>query len=406
MSTAAKQFSIPHIESVSSSEHPIRDAQTRPQSRDQNSYTGAIHEELSLKRKTTMHDLAQRNGKYQMFTVGDRDAAWHKLGQRTPNAVTWREAVKLADLDWSVVKKQLYARNPLGKVVDLPVYGTFRTDDGAFLGTVGDGYEIIQNIDQFTFVDAFLEAANGAHYESAGALGNGERIWTLARIPEADYTIDGGDEHKAYIMVANSHDGSLAYQMKLVDTRVVCWNTLQVAIRENGAAFKVRHTASAKARMDAALQVMKTVKLEAIGLKEKMQRLADVKLTRESVTSILDRLFPKPKDEKANQTRRDNTLADVLSLYEKNDANAFPSVKGTGYNLLNAVTEYTDHLRTARGNGSKPEQVAIARAESALFGSGDKLKSQALEVILEAATPASTNLSHIADATMARRAVN
>lgn len=329
------------------------------------------------------HDLMNRNGTTAMFCVGDRNSAWHRLGQRTPNAVTWEKAVELADLNWTVVKKQLYARNPLGKVVDVPVFGTFRTDDGVFLGSVGEGYQLIQNKDQFTFVDSFLEAANGAHYESAGALGNGERIWCLARIPEADYNIDGGDEHKAFIMVANSHDGSLAYTMKLVDTRVVCANTLAVAIRENGAAFKIKHTVSAAARMKEALAIMGQVKLQAVGLKQKMERLASRQLSRESVEHILDRLFPKPKDEKANQTRHDNTVAEVLSLYEANDRNAFPSVKGTAYNLLNAVTEYTDHLRTARGNGSKPEQIAVARAESALFGSGERLKTQALTVILE-----------------------
>jgi phage/plasmid-like protein (TIGR03299 family) len=329
------------------------------------------------------HDIARRQGRDMMFCVGDRDAAWHRLGQRTPDAVTWQKAVELADLKWEVVKRQLYARNPLGVVTACPVYGTFRTDDGAYLGSVGEGYQVIQNRDQFTFVDAFLEAANGAHYESAGALGSGERIWCLARIPEADYTVDGGDEHKVFIMVANSHDGSLAYQMKLVDTRIVCANTLSVAIQENGAAFKIRHTVSAKQRMAVALDVVQNVKRAAVGLKGKMLKLAERQLTRESVEHVLDRLFPKSKDEKASQTRRDATLTEVLTLYAANDANAYPSIKGSAYNLLNAVTEYADHYRTARGNGSKPEEVATARAESALFGSGDRLKTQALTVILE-----------------------
>lgn len=346
------------------------------------------------------HDLMNRNGKVGMFCVGDRESAWHKLGQRTPNAVSWQDAVKLADLDWSVVKKQLYARNPLGAVTEIPMMATFRTDDGAYLGTVGEGYALIQNSDQFTHVDAFLEASDGAHYESAGALGNGERIWCLARIPEADYVIDGGDEHKAYVMCSNSHDGSLSFTMKLVDTRVVCANTLAVAIAENGAQFKIRHTANAHSRMAIARQVMQSVKKEAVGLKQKMLALAERKVSRESVESIFDRLFPKPKDEKASTTRRDNTLAQVLELYEANDNAAYPSIKGTGYNLLNAITEYADHYRTARGNGSKPEQVAIARAESALFGSGELLKTKAMSVILE--ETGGITLDSVIDATMSR----
>jgi phage/plasmid-like protein (TIGR03299 family) len=329
------------------------------------------------------HDIMRRNGKDAMFCTGDRDSAWHKLGQRTPNTVKWEQAVELADLNWEVVKKQLYARNPLGNVVDVPMYGTFRTDDGAYLGTVGDGYAIIQNKDQFQWIDAILEAANGSHYESAGALGNGERIWCLARIPEGDYQIDGGDKHHTYLMGATSHDGSLAQTLKLVDTRVVCANTLAVAIRESGTAIRIKHTTNAKVRMDAAVKLMSSVMDSAKGIKAKMEQLAERKLTRESVQHIFDRLFPKSDDKEANQTRRNNTITEVLDLYASNDKAAFPSIQGTAYNLFNAVTEYADHFRTARGNGSEPQQVAMARAESAMFGSGEKLKTQALEVILE-----------------------
>jgi phage/plasmid-like protein (TIGR03299 family) len=330
------------------------------------------------------HDLMYRNGKHGMFCVGDRDAAWHKLGQRTPEAVTWAQAIELADLNWTVEKKQMYARNPLGKVVEIPLFGTFRSDDGAYLGgAVGEGYEVIQNKDAFTFCDSLLAVSDGAKYESAGALGVGGRIWVLARIPEGDYVIDGGDAHKSYLMVATSHDQTLSYVAKLVDTRVVCANTLAVAMGERSTSFKIRHTASAKQRMDDALLQLGEIKSTAMDLKSKMERLASRKLTRESVDHILDRLFPKSTDDKANQTRRDNTLTEVLSLYANNDRNAFPSVQGTAYNLLNAVTEYADHFRTARGQGSKPEQVAVARSESALFGSGAALKTKALTVILE-----------------------
>ncbi len=329
------------------------------------------------------HDIMRRNGIDAMFCVGNRDSAWHKLGQRTPNAVTWAQAVQLADLNWEVVKKQLYARNTLDKVVPVPMYGTFRSDDGAYLGCVGEGYSIIQNKDQFQWIDAILEAANGAHYETAGALGNGERIWCLARIPQGDYQIDGGDKHQTYLMGATSHDGSMAQTLKLVDERVVCNNTLQIALRESGMAVRIKHTTNAKSRMDQAVRSMAVVLDAATGIKAKMERLASNKLTRESVNHILDRLFPQSDNEKANQTRRNNTLVEVLNLYANNDKNAFPSVKGTGYNLFNAVTEYADHFRTARGNGSEPAQVASARAESAMFGSGDKLKTQALTVILE-----------------------
>lgn len=330
------------------------------------------------------HNLMQRNGRAAMFCVGGRDAAWHKLGQRTPDAVTWAQAMALADLDWTVVKKQLYFRNALGQVVEAKGHmATTRSDDGAFLGVVGDGYKVSQHHEVFGLCDGLLAVTDGAKYESAGALGNGERIWVMARIPEADFVIDGGDEHRAYLLGTTSHDGSSSEVYMMVDERVVCANTLATALAEKGTSFRIRHTASSGERREQALVQLSELKATALSLKNKMLRLADAKLTRESVTAILDRLFPKSKDAEASQTRRDGTVAEVLSLYAHNDANAFPSVKGTAYNLLNAVTEFTDHSRTARGNGSRPEQVAVARSESALFGSGARLKTDALNVILE-----------------------
>lgn len=315
-----------------------------------------------------------------MFCVGGVDAAWHRLGQRTPDAITWAQAIELADLNWEVTKKQLYARNPLGVVVNVPMFGTFRTDDGAYLGTVGEGYQIIQNRERFAWCDALIGTLNGAHYETAGALGNGERVWALARVPEGDYSI-GKDEHRAYLLAMGSHDSSTSEVAKLVDTRVVCNNTLVAALGEKGKSFRIRHTSGAKARMDLAVSNMESVKATAKTVAARMMRLADIKLTRESTEAILNRLFP--KTDGANQTRRDQTLSTVLGLYESNDGNAFADTQGTAYNLFNAVTQYTDHFRTARGNGSEPEQVASARAESALFGSGATLKTDALTAIID-----------------------
>ena len=116
-------------------------------------------------------------------------------------------------------------------------------------------------------------------------------------------------------------------------------------------------------------------------VEEKLTFLATRRVTRESMEGILGQLFPKPKNEegaeKESSTRRKNVLAEVLALYEHNDGNAFPEQRGTAYALLNAVINYSDHLRSSRGgNGT-------GRAESAIFGSGERLKAQALEVITQ-----------------------
>lgn len=180
---------------------------------------------------------------------------------------------------------------------------------------------------------------------------------------------------------------------KLVDERIVCENTLAIALGEAGAVVRVKHTKNAIDRMNAAVRYMSQVTTAASTLNDKFNALAQRKMTRETYDAVMNRLFPKTED--AGQTRRDGLLNAILSLYDSNDKNAVPEIRGTAYNLLNAITEYTDHFRISRiTEGRKADGYTVdqARAENALFGTGDKLKNLALEVLLDytAKNPASS----------------
>src|SRR5579863_841979 len=223
------------------------------------------------------HNLMTRNGSTAMFCTGDRDAAWHKLGQRTPNAVTWQEAMKLADLSWPVTKQVLF--DSRGKAVE--AWGIFRADDSQFLGAVGERYTPIQNKDAFEFVDVLMEATDGAHYDSAGALGNGERIWCSAKVP-FDFEPVPGDKTETYLMFTTSHDGSASAVCKLTTVRVVCQNTLSQAIGSAGQFVRVKHTRNAQDRMVRAAELMKGIGANVESLKDKLVKLAQVKVTRET----------------------------------------------------------------------------------------------------------------------------
>lgn len=330
------------------------------------------------------HDIATIDGKDAMFVVGKREDAWHMLGQRCENAPTWEEAIKLAGLDWKVLKQKNFARRPDGTVKEVNSCTIFRDIDNAELGTVGPDFAIKQNADCFKFVDTLLEANGGSHYDSAGALGNGSKIWCAVRVPKADIEVTTGDKHESYLVFATAHDGSMAHTVKLTSVRVVCQNTLNMALQDGGGMFRVKHTKSADARLDRAKGLMQGVTMDAAKLSEKLKALAARRMTRDSMKTIFDRLFPAPKEENANTTRRENVLAEVLALYEQNDNNAFPQIKGTAYNLLNAVTEYTDHFRTARITDNRAGySLGQARAENAVVGTGDVLKSNALEIIMQ-----------------------
>lgn len=336
------------------------------------------------------HNIAKIEGADAMFCVGDRKAAWHELGQRTGAVVTWAEALKLAKLDWQVQLIDMYSRNPVTTHVEkMDGYkGVWRVSQGEQkqLGIVGDGFVPIQNEPMFAFVDALLQAHDGAHYETAGALGNGETVWCLARIPGADWKIgDTKDQHKTYLLCGNGHAGNMSYFYKLVDERVVCENTLAMALGESGQVGRIRHTKSAHDRLEMARKVMPAIVMSAQALGKKMNALAQRRMTKDSMVAVLNRLFPENK-ETENQGRRSATLTRVLELFEHNNGGAIPEIAGTAYNLLNAVTEYTDHFRSARVTATKQAQgqtTAQVRAEGALFGTGEALKTQALAVITE-----------------------
>ncbi len=314
---------------------------------------------------------------HNINTYIGRQAAWHKLGTVTGSFMTWDDIQSHGGLNYLPVKQQLF--DAAGNAVD--AWGVFRPDTKAFLGAVGDQYTVIDHAEGFRMIDALIQSKDGAHYETAGCLGKGEVVWGLADLSLSVNVGTSGDKSNVYLLFATAHNGTFSHLYRTTLTRVVCQNTLNAAMSSKATSlFRVRHTRNAQNRLDNAHDALATIGTEVRGIEQKLNFLATRKMTREAMGSILDRLFPASKDattgKPAESTRRNNILSDVLRCYESNDRNAFPEQRGTAYNLLNAVTEYTDHMRSAR-NGE--------RAESAMFGSGDKLKTQAMEVIMETA---------------------
>lgn len=337
------------------------------------------------------HNIMNREGIDCMFVVGDRNAAWHLLGQRATDAVSWQQAMELAGIGWQVEKRPLYKavyvdsanREQASYIPADGAFGVFRTDDNAFLGAVGAKYVPIQNKDAFSFVDTLLEAQDGAHYDSAGALGNGERIWCSAKVP-FDFAPVAGDTHLTYLMFSTSHDGQTSATCKLTTVRVVCQNTLSAALADAGAMVRIRHTVSAGERLGRAAILMQGVGHDVAALNVKLGRLAQVAATDELIERVMARLFPETEGAAAaTKTRRGNIVAAIGQLYAEADGGRIAGVSGSAYMLLNAVTEYADHFRSVRGTDGTAGQLVAARAEAALFGTGDALKREALDVIGE-----------------------
>jgi len=327
------------------------------------------------------HNLMMVNGKAAFFGT---EAAWHKLGVVVEGAKNWEQAMNLALLNWQVDKINLIDPFTMQPIQD--VFGIYKMDTKTLLGPVGAQYTPIQNKYAFDFVDALLEADSQAHYVSAGALGKGERIWCLAKINgESDIT-GTGDIHKHYLLFATSHDGSLAATCKLTTVRVVCNNTLTQALKLNGEYTRIKHTQSAEKKLEAARSFITGATVKIGDLETKLKELSKRIVDKESFKIVMKKLFGNWEDSKDKSVVRiENKIADVARLYESNDKNQFPEIRGTAYNLLNAITEYTDHVSGVRQTSARSNMnEGQIRAENALFGTGAALKSEALEVIIEA----------------------
>jgi phage/plasmid-like protein (TIGR03299 family) len=335
-----------------------------------------------------------------------REAAWHNMGTVTGHFMTWAEILQHGGLDFQVFKSQL--RDGLGRPVK--AWGTFRwdhedwhagnKDNARFLGVVGEDYKVIQHATGFELVDAIVQSQSGAHYETAGVLGNGEVVWGLADLGTAISV--GDDKQNGYLLFCTSHNGSYSYVVKMTLVRVVCQNTLNVALSTKTASqFRVKHTKNAMGRITDAHKTLAAIAGDMASVEQTLRFLAGRKVTKESLAKVMARLFPvrtKTDDNgdaiPVNQTRRENIISEILQVYEYNDGpNGFQEQRGTAYNLLNAVTDWVDHFRGTDGK----------RGENALFGSGDELKSTALTAILDAAEkdmppiPQSIAVSNYAD---------
>jgi phage/plasmid-like protein (TIGR03299 family) len=345
-----------------------------------------------------------------MMYVGE--TPWHKLGTKLLNAPTTSEAIVRAGLDWTVGLQTLMLAD--GEVVDHKA--TVRLSDGKVLGVVGPGYRPLQNAAAFSFFDPFL-AAGEASLETAGSLREGKRVWVLAKINRAPSVIVKGDEVQKYVLLANAHDGTMAVRVGFTPIRVVCNNTLGMAVRDKGSSLvRVRHCKNTVAALDAVRDTMNAADAAFEATAVQYRRLAatpvvTADLKRYFQTVISPRVVAK-KDAKAAKTQpviaegsavdsildaggigagsglvnellsaqeKDTTSRaydTIMEAFESGRGNTMPGVKGTMWAAYNAVTEYVSHERN---------DDAAKRLDAAWFGTGAAMIDRALGGALEIA---------------------
>jgi phage/plasmid-like protein (TIGR03299 family) len=312
------------------------------------------------------HNLNIHNGRASMMYVGD--APWHGLGVRLPKLATSAEAIEAAGLNYQVDKKPLYTKIHGRKVVEVPdQYCTVRRDTGEILGTVGSRYTVLDNKDAFTFFDS-LVGEGEAIFETAGALGRGQTIWLMAKLP-GYIRIGRHDEVKKYLLLTNSHDGTSMVRSKLTPVRVVCNNTLSAALEGAEQEVRIRHTPSAVDRLQQAHKLLGLTNQLYQELEIIFNRMSLKRITERQLIQYVKTLVP-DNEEASFKTKTENIRSKILELHETGPGADYS--RGSLWGAVNAISEFTDHVQ----NTKDPQK----RLNSVWFGSGERLKLRAFDL--------------------------
>lgn len=320
----------------------------------------------------------ERTGKYSFFSVQEK--AWHGLGQVVTEYPTSEEAIKHAGLDYEVVKAPLFTTGS-GIIekdgsteirdgqINVPNYfANIRNDNNTVLGVVGKDYHIVQNRDAFAFFDAIVGGGDGIVYETAGALGNGERIFITAKLPDYIRVGKGEDITEKYIFLTTSHDGSGSITAAFTPIRIVCQNTLNASLRNMSNVVRIKHTSGAKQRLENAHKVMGLANTLSDQLQDIFNNWTKVKVSDNEVKKLiqlalcpnsetLDLLKKGAEDELSTVFK--NTVEDAFAYAMMSDTQQMDTTKGTLFGAYNAVTGYYQNVRNYKNEEAKLQSIVM-----------------------------------------------
>jgi phage/plasmid-like protein (TIGR03299 family) len=355
------------------------------------------------KEDTTMaHNINFSNEKYSMFYFGEKP--WHGLGQESDRPLTtWEEMCEHAGLGWEVDTVPLrldpeagYGDGPAGCIA------TLRRDTRQVLGAgMGEGYKPIQNRHAFTFMNS-VAAENEIGFHTAGVLGKGERIWMMAKLPNAIVLPGKGngedDLIEKNLLLVNWHDGSGAMRCLWTPIRVVCANTVRAALAgRDGQGVYVRHTGEIDSKIQEAQKLLGLGVRYFDSVEPIFREFADHAMNKASLDAYFKAVYPDPLDPGKQERAAKNVESTREFLNELFEGRAIGSdmgaSKGTLWGALNSVTEFCDHHQLARGESFVEQDGYVVRKttdtgssrrlERIWFGDLSKVKQHAFDVACE-----------------------
>lgn len=336
------------------------------------------------------HELEINEATGEATFASLRQPAWHGLGTVFDEAVSTSEMLKLAHLDeWNV------------RLEDVAIPDTFASDktysfvtrtnpfdktQNDILGVVGERYKVLQNEDLFSFGDNILDG--GGRWETAGSIKGGRQVFGSIALADS-ITLDPNgraDKIDNYLLINTSHDGSVAIQASITPVRVVCANTLNLALSSfkgknaSKQSFKIRHTQTAEGKI--------SVAREALGLAHKYidefsvmaNAMIEKEITKAQFDEIVLLAYPAPeKDSKGSFKKHDSKVDLLNSIYvgQYND-----TISGTAWGAYNALTERLDWYRSARGGDNESILASASGFDPVINAEKNRLMKIVQQVVM------------------------
>ena len=300
-----------------------------------------------------------------------REKPWHGLGTMVSKSPNSKDALIYAGLNWHVLQKDVYTED--GKFVE-GFKANVRNTDNTTLGIVSDRYKVVQNEEAFQFTDDLL--GEGVTYETAGSLQNGKKVWMLAKMPHRYFV--AGEEITPYLVIMNSHDGSSGIKVAMTPIRVVCQNTLNLALNNAKRIWTTKHTENVMSRVHEARETLLLAENYMSELGRGIDELSKIKLSDKKVMEFMQEFFPLSQDMPEAQRKNNLRMLEDMKLryWEAPD---LTHIGKNGYRFINAISDFATHADPIRKTKNYNENLFLKTIE------GNPMIDKAYKMLIEAA---------------------
>ena len=295
-------------------------------------------------------------------------APWHGLGARVESALSSSEALEKSGLDWTVTQRPIMTDD----YTPIPGYrANIRQTDDKILGVVTDRYKVVQNHEAFAFTDALL--GEGVTYETAGSLNGGRKIWLLAKLPDRYKIMD--EQIEPYLVFHNSHDGSGSIKICMTPVRVVCQNTLNLALSSAKRIWTTIHVGNLENKFDEAHNTLSLAGRYMEKLGDEFERLSRIQLSDNRVMEYIEMLLPMNDEPTALHRKNVELIREDLKVryFEAPDLSHHSK---NAYRFICAVSDFATHAKPLRETANYRENMFARTVE------GNPLIDRAYEMIL------------------------